>query len=215
MNNSFAERAAMVENQLVSRYITDQRVLDAMAEIPRELFLPDDRRAVAYADRAVRLSHGQTMSQPFIVAAMTQALRLTPEDTVLEIGTGSGYQTAILARLVRTVFTVERIPELCVEAQAVLAAAGVDNVSFRLGDGVHGWPEEAPFDAILVTAGAPSVPEPLKTQMRDDGGRLVIPVGPPRHQDLFRYVRNGAELVADRLMGCAFVPLIGEGAWEG
>ncbi|MEX0979995.1 MAG: protein-L-isoaspartate(D-aspartate) O-methyltransferase [Gemmatimonadota bacterium] len=215
MTDRELQREWMVEHQLRPRGIEDPRVLEAMAEIPRELFLPVDQAAAAYEDAAVPLSQGQTLSQPFMVAAMSQALQLTPRDRVLEIGTGSGYQTAVLSRLAAEVFTIEYLPELSRAAVAVLRELGCVNVRARVGDGSGGWPEEAPFDAILVTAGAPALPASLKQQVREDGGRIVIPVGPRTLQTLYRFVRHGTEVEREALMDCRFVPLVGEEGWRG
>ena len=208
------ERQAMVERQLRARGIRDPLVLDAMGAVPREAFLPPERRHLAYSDQAVPIGQGQTISQPYMVAAMTEALRPRPGDRVLEVGTGSGYQTAVLAEIVETVYTVERFEALSEAARAVLDELGVENVRYRVGDGSVGWPEEAPFDGILVTAGAPRPPEALKEQLSDDGGALVVPVGPRSTQELVRYVREGTEVVAEHLMACRFVPLVGEEGWE-
>ncbi len=205
----------MVESQLKARGILNPPVLEAMASVPREDFLPEDRRSWAYRDRAVPLGLGQTVSQPYIVAAMTEALRLGPEDRVLEVGTGSGYQTAVLSSIASVVFSVERLGDLQSEAEERLSALGISNVRFRVGDGSLGWPDEAPFDAVIVTAGAPSVPPALKQQMTEEGGRLVIPVGSRHEQSLIRYTRTGNEYVTERLMNCAFVPLVGSEGWSG
>ena len=213
MPDTTRERMAMVESQLAARGIVDTRVLEAMAWVPREDFLPEDRQSWAYRDRAVPLGHGQTVSQPYMVAAMTEALLLGPGDRVLEVGTGSGYQSAVLSAIAAQVFTIERLPDLQCAAEERLATLGVSNVRFRVGDGSLGWPEEVPFDAIIVTAGAPSVPPPLKSQLNEDGGRLVIPVGPRRQQSLIRYTRTGNEYVTERLLNCAFVPLVGSEGW--
>ena len=205
----------MVESQLKARGILNPPVLEAMASVPREDFLPEDRRSWAYRDRAVPLGLGQTVSQPYIVATMTEALRLGPEDRVLEVGTGSGYQTAVLSSIASVVFSVERLGDLQSEAEERLSALGISNVRFRVGDGSLGWPDEAPFDAVIVTAGAPSVPPALKQQMTEEGGRLVIPVGSRHEQSLIRYTRTGNEYVTERLMNCAFVPLVGSEGWSG
>ena len=205
----------MVESQLKARGILNPPVLEAMASVPREDFLPEDRRSWAYRDRAVPLGLGQTVSQPYIVAAMTEALRLGPEDRVLEVGTGSGYQTAVLSSIASVVFSFERLGDLQSEAEERLSALGISNVRFRVGDGSLGWPDEAPFDAVIVTAGAPSVPPALKQQMTEEGGRLVIPVGSRHEQSLIRYTRTGNEYVTERLMNCAFVPLVGSEGWSG
>lgn len=203
----------MVEHQLRERGIRDPRVLDAMERIPRERFVPPELERVAYRDRALSIGLGQTISQPYMVAGMTEALHLTGSERVLEIGTGSGYQTAILAALARHVYTVERVAELSERARGILAALGLENISFRIGDGSLGWPEEAPFDAILVTAGAPEPPPSLLAQLEKHGGRLVIPVGGQGLQELLRIEPNGAGFTRTRLMGCRFVPLIGKEGW--
>ena len=215
MPDMTSERRAMVEYQLAARGILDTRVLEAMSWVPRESFLPEDRRSWAYRDRAVPLGQGQTVSQPYMVAAMTEALRLGPEDRVLEVGTGSGYQTAVLSATAAHVFTIERLPDLQAAAEERLAALEISNVRFRLGDGSLGWPEEAPFNAIIVTAGAPSAPLALKTQVSDDGGRLIVPVGPRQRQSLIRYTRTGNEYVSEPLLNCSFVPLVGSQGWPG
>lgn len=208
------QRALMVEQQLRARGIRCEAVLEVMGEIPRERFLPPDQRYRAYHDQALPLSLGQTISQPFMVAVMTEALKLRPSDRVLEIGTGSGYQTAVLAHLASLVFSLERIPELSSRAEEVLGELACEKVRLRVGDGSLGWPEEAPFDAILVTAGAPQVPESLKAQLGADGGRLVIPVGDQGIQELVRVTRTGDEFVSETLLTCRFVPLLGEEGWE-
>jgi len=204
----------MVERQLRARGIRSEEVLRAMGEIPREEFLPPEERGRAYRDQALPLSHGQTISQPYMVAVMTEALLLHPRDRVLEIGTGSGYQTAILARLAKEVFSVERISALSVRAAELLKAMGHGNVHLRVGDGTLGWPEEAPFDAILVTAGAPVIPGSLKGQLVSEGGRMVVPVGDRYVQDLLRVTRRGEEIATESLLACRFVPLVGDEGWE-
>ena len=191
MRDRFVEaRQDMVDFQLLARGIEDPRVLEAMAALPRHFFLPPHQEALAYQDQAVAIGLGQTLSQPYIVAAMTEALRVSPGDRVLEVGTGSGYQAAVLARLALDVHSVERLPELARAAAERLQALGVDNVHVHVGDGSLGWPEHAPYDAIVVTAGAPTVPPALKEQLVD-GGRLVAPVGDFHLQQLVRYVRRG------------------------
>ncbi len=207
-------REQMVRDQLAARGITDARVLDAMRRVPRHLFVPRAQQARAYADQAVPIGSGQTISQPFMVAVMTEALALGGTEHVLEIGTGSGYQTAVLATLARDVVSIERWPVLAAEARARLGALGCTNVRVNVGDGSAGWPADAPYDAILVTAGAPRVPEPLKAQLCD-GGRLVIPVGPREHQQLTVVARRGGEFTEVARDGCVFVPLVGEGGWPG
>jgi protein-L-isoaspartate(D-aspartate) O-methyltransferase len=206
-------RHKMIDEQLRARGIQDQNVLDAMGTVPRERFLPPEYRDLAYQDRALPHSCGQTVSQPYMVAVMTEALQLQPTDRVLEIGTGSGYQTAILSPLASAIFSVERIKEMSDSAYGALSELSCDNVRLRVGDGTVGWPEEAPFHAILVTAGAPGVPESLLTQLAV-GGRLVIPVGDRSIQELFRVTRTKEGHETEKLLSCRFVPLIGEEGWE-
>lgn len=193
--------------------IRDPRVLSAMEKVPRHLFVLPEYLPWAYDDRPLPIGLGQTISQPYIVALSTEALELSPEDKVLEIGTGSGYQTAILAELAKEVFTVERLAELSWEAQERLRRLGYRNVRFRVGDGTKGWPEEAPFPAILVTAAAPRVPPSLLEQL-SEGGRLVIPVGGRFHQDLWLVRKKGGKPVYEHLCPVSFVPLIGEEGWR-
>jgi protein-L-isoaspartate(D-aspartate) O-methyltransferase len=207
-------RQQMVLHQLAERGIQDPRVLEAMAEVPRERFVAADLRHLAYEDCALPIAERQTISQPYMVAAMCEVLRLHGDETVLEIGTGSGYAAAVLSRLVRRVISVERHPALAERAAARLWELGYTNITVRLGDGTRGWRADAPFDAITVTAGAPAVPEALTAQLAD-GGRLVIPVGTEREQTLLRLTRCGAHIHREELMPCVFVPLIGAGGWEG
>jgi protein-L-isoaspartate(D-aspartate) O-methyltransferase len=207
------ERLRMVEHDLRRRGIRDTGVLDAMSAIPRHLFVPPEERPHAYEDRALPLEVGQTISQPFMVAAMTEALRIRPGDRVLEIGTGSGYQTAVLAALAEHVYSVERIGDLQGAAREVLEEIGVANVSFLIGDGSLGWPVHAPFDRILVGAGAPSVPDPLREQLSPHDGRMVIPVGDHDLQELVALTRSGDAWKTEPLMGCRFVPLVGDEGW--
>jgi len=188
-------------------------VLDAMRRVPRHAFVPDDSQALAYTDRALPIGNGQTISQPYIVAAMTQALMLTGSEHVLEIGTGSGYQAAILGELARDVVTIERRPELARLATTTLAALGYTNVEVVVGDGTVGYPGAAPFDAILVAAGAPRVPESLKQQLSSAGGRLVIPIGPAAQQLLTLVVRHDDQFKESVHGGCVFVPLVGAEGW--
>jgi len=208
------QRADMVDRQLRARGIRSETVLEVMGGVPRERFLPSGQRHRAYRDQALPISQGQTLSQPYMVAVMTEALKLRPSDRVLEIGTGSGYQTAVLSPLASEVFSLERIPELSSRAKEVLWELACENVRLRVGDGSVGWPEEAPFDAILVTAGAPHVPESLKAQLAEDGGRLVVPVGDRFIQELVRVTRNGEGFESEDLLSCRFVPLMGEEGWE-
>lgn len=208
------DRAHMIQDQIRRRGITDERLLRALGQVPRERFLPPDARALAYRDRALAIGSGQTISQPFMVAAMTDALELEGDERVLEVGTGSGYQAAVLARVAREVYTVERHAELAEEAGAVLGELGVENVHRRVGDGSLGWPEEAPFQGILVTAASPSVPPSLVDQLDPDGGRLVLPIGDRDLQELVRITRHGDRTIREGLMGCRFVPLVGEQGWS-
>jgi len=202
----------MVRDQIRARGITDPRVLDAMAAVPRERFVRASEQHEAFSDRALPIDCGQTISQPYIVAAMTEALQVGPEHSVLEIGTGSGYQTAVLAALARHVYTVERLPRLQDQARRRLESLGVRNVSYRVGDGTLGWEEFAPYDRILVTAAAPDVPPTLIKQLAD-GGRLVIPVGPAAQQMLVAIDKQGGRLTETRRLPCCFVKLVGREGW--
>jgi protein-L-isoaspartate(D-aspartate) O-methyltransferase len=201
-------RAAMVQRQLRARGIRDERVLAAMERVPRHLFLPPQRQADAYSDHPVVIGDGQTISQPYMVAAMLEAARIQPADVVLEIGTGSGYQTALLAELAAEVFSVERLATLAAAAQQRLAHLQYANVILVVGDGSLGLPACAPFDAILVAAAAPAVPLALVAQLRDNG-RLVVPVGDLEEQVLHQVWKHGPETVDRPLTACRFVPLVG------
>jgi protein-L-isoaspartate(D-aspartate) O-methyltransferase len=206
-------RQQMVES-LRRGGIEDPRVLEVMAEIPRHYCVPEALRHQAYSDDvSIHIGEGQTISQPRIVALMTEAARVDPGDRVLEIGTGSGYQAAVLAQLARFVFTVERVASLARQAKSVLDHIGVENVSVKVMDGSLGWRAQAPFDVIIVTAGAPDVPAPLVKQLAD-GGRLVVPVGPRETQVLKIVQRRGERTFAKELKGACFVPLIGRHGWE-
>lgn len=207
------ERERMVEEQLARRGITDGRVLDAMRKIPRHLFVEEALRDRAYGDHPLPIGEGQTISQPYIVGIMTQLLCLTGVEKVLEIGTGSGYQTAVLAELARRVCSVERIPALAARARATLEALGYTNVWVRTADGTFGWPDEAPFDRVLVSAAAPSVPQPLFDQLAE-GGRMALPVGDAFSQTLTVVERVGGEMRTTVDSGCVFVKLIGKYGWE-
>ena len=213
-NDAYAYRRAQMLESLKRGGITDDRVMEAMAEIPRHYFVPEAFRHQAYDDDvSIHIGEGQTISQPRIVALMTESARIDPMDRVLEVGTGSGYQAAVLSKLARFVFTVERVASLARQAKSVLDQLGVDNVSIKVMDGTLGWRAQAPFDAILVTAGAPEVPEPLVKQLAD-GGRLVVPVGPRETQVLKIVERRGDRTFAHELKGACFVPLIGRHGWE-
>jgi len=204
-------RAQLIES--LKREITDVRVLQAMARIPRELFTPADLLSSAYEDRPLSIGFGQTISQPFIVALMTQALELKGDEKVLELGTGSGYQTAILAELSKWVVSVERIPQLIDSAKRVLEGLHYSNIEIHAVDEQLGWPEGAPYNAIVVTAGAPRIPDALLEQL-DFDGRLVIPTGSRWEQDLLKITKKRNRNKLENLGGCRFVPLIGRGAWE-
>jgi protein-L-isoaspartate(D-aspartate) O-methyltransferase len=199
----------MVEDQLAARGITDQRVLDAMSRVPRELFVDEPDRSRAYLDMPLRIGFGQTISQPYMVALIVQEADVREGDRVLDIGTGSGYQAAVLAELGTEVHTIERIPELAERARERLRAAGYENVSVHVGDGTLGLPDEAPFDAITVAAAAPEVPMSLYEQLVP-GGRLVVPVGGPGGQRLEIVVRSPEGPAVRRSVPCRFVPLLGE-----
>ncbi len=209
---SAAQRDAMVRGQIERRGVADPRVLAAMRAVPRELFVPADLAGAAYDDRALPIGSDQTISQPYMVAVMTEALRLRPGARVLEVGTGSGYQSAVLSHLAAEVITIERRPELADHARARLTALGCANVRVVVGDGTAGYSEAAPYDGILVTAGSPTVPEPLTAQLAD-AGRLVIPVGPPREQTLITLERRGDQLEKTSGELCVFVPLVGRFGW--
>lgn len=199
--------------QLLRREIRDQRVLDAMARVPRERFVPCSERHMAYEDRPLPIGEGQTISQPFIVALMTQTLGLTGTEKVLELGTGSGYQAAILAELAREVITVERLESLADKARHTLEELGYRNVKVYLAEETIGWPAEAPYDAIMVTAGAPRIPPALLDQLQVRG-RMVIPVGSMWDQDLLLVTKDRKGHTVSSLTPCRFVPLIGDGAWH-
>ena len=207
------QRDRMVSDQIEGRKIKNQRVLDAMRAVPRHRFVPEEYHDRAYSDRPIPIGERQTISQPYVVSLMTQLLVLKGDECVLEIGTGSGYQAAILAHLAKQVYTIERHEPLAERAAAVLHDLGLDNVVVRHGDGSGGWPEHAPYDGIMVTAAAPDVPEPLLEQLVE-GGRLVVPVGGPRGQYLQSWKREGPKYTHDSVVPVAFVPLRGEHGWE-
>jgi len=194
------------------RGIKNQGVLSAMLKIPRELFVPENQRSAAYADCPLPIGEGQTISQPYMVAAMTEYLDVQNEHKALEIGTGSGYQTAILAELAGSVYTVERIPSLQAKAKKILDELGYDNINYFVGDGTLGWEEKAPFDRIIVTAGAPKVPQPLKEQL-NEGGIIIIPVGGDFGQELTKMTKKKGKFQETFLMECIFVKLKGKEGW--
>ena len=203
-------REAMVRNQLVAGGIRDPAVLQAMTDVPRHEFVPSSLRPYAYADGPLPIGHGQTISQPFIVAYMTQALELTKQESVLEVGTGSGYQAAILGKLAKEVYTIEIVPPLAESARGVLSKLGFENVHVRLGDGYLGWPEKAPFDAIIVTCAPDHVPEPLISQLKE-GGRLVIPVGEAGGiQQLVLLRKRNSQISKEKMLDVRFVPMTGK-----
>lgn len=202
-----AQRQAMVAEQIRARDVRDAEVLRAMETVPRHEFVPDDWRAQAYADHPLPIGYGQTISQPYIVAVMTELAQIKRGDRVLEIGTGSGYQAAILAMLTESVYSVEIIPALAESAAATLKRLGYTNVVVKNADGYNGWQEYAPFDAILVTCAPDHIPPPLIAQLKD-GGRMIIPVGPVGgFQTLYRVIKRGDQVVSENVMGVLFVPL--------
>jgi protein-L-isoaspartate(D-aspartate) O-methyltransferase len=202
-------RAAMVADQIAARGVRDERVLEAMRTVPREAFVPPEQAAYAFDDRALSVAFGQTISQPYVVAFMTESLGVGPSNRVLEIGTGTGYQTAILSRLAACVFTVERLEPLSESARDRLTSLGYTNPRFHIGDGTLGWPEEAPFDRIIVTAAAPRVGPTLLAQLAE-GGRLVVPVGEANGQRLTTIDKSAGRLIERPSIGVRFVPLIGQ-----
>ncbi len=207
------ERTLMVEQQLKARGIEDKAVLTIMEKVPRELFVPHEYRESAYKDGPLPISEGQTISQPYMVALMTQCLQLQGHEKVLEIGTGSGYQMAVLLSITPHVYSIERLPALAQYAIDNLRSLGYENLHIQVGDGSCGWLEEQPFDGIIVTAGATDVPSVLKEQLAD-GGRLVIPVGPRYSQNLLRVTRRGDKFITEDFTACVFVPLIGKYGWK-
>lgn len=208
-----ARRREMVDRHIRARGVTDRLVLRAMEEVPRHLFVPVELVQSAYDDRPLSIGSAQTISQPYVVALMTEALGLSGVETVLEVGTGSGYQAAVLSRLCAVVHSVERIPELAERARENLSRIGVANVTVHVGDGTLGWPDAAPYDAILVTAGGPFVPPPLVDQLCD-GGVLVAPVGDRWSQRLVRHRKSGERHTEETLGSVVFVPLVGRYGWE-
>jgi len=207
------ERSRMVDEQIAFRGVTDPRVLAVMGKVPRHEFMPEALRAQAYGDHAMPIGEGQTISQPYIVALMTELLELKGNERVLEIGTGSGYQAAVLAELCQKVFTIERVKTLADKARATLDRLGYKNVVMKVYDGTYGWKEMSPFDAIIVTAAAPDVPDTLAEQLKD-GGRLVIPVGERYTQVLLKVIKSPSGIVTKTSIPCVFVPLIGAKGWK-
>ena len=207
------QRLRMAERLRDHYHIKDERVLETMARLPRHLFVPEAIKSQAYNDNALPISGGQTISQPFIVARMTELLELSGQEKVLEVGAGSGYQTVVLASLARTVFAIERLPNLADEAVRRLQTIGIRNITLKAGDGTFGWDTYMPFDAILVAAGGPEIPEPLVAQLKI-GGKLVIPIGDEqRSQILIRVTRTESGYSQENFGPCVFVPLIGEHGW--
>lgn len=206
-------RQQMVEKQIEARGISDARVLSAMRTVPRQLFVSEALMDQAYSDFPLPIGEQQTISQPFIVAEMTQSLQLTPDDRVLEIGTGSGYQAAILAQIAYRVYSVERLHSLYVKTRKLFDQLGYHNIVTRYSDGTTGWKDQSPFDAIIVTAGAPEIPTVLVNQLAI-GGRMVIPVGDQHTQDLIKLVRDEKGVHQTNLGGCRFVKLVGEHGWR-
>jgi protein-L-isoaspartate(D-aspartate) O-methyltransferase len=202
-------RKEMVEYQIRRRGIKDERVLRVMEKVPRHVFIPEDFREEAYEDHPVSIGKGQTISQPYIVALMTECLKLDGSEKVLEIGTGSGYQAAILAELAKEVYTIEIIPELGRRAEKILCELGYKNIKVKIGNGYIGWAENAPYDAIIVTCAPDHIPQPLIEQLKDDGGRMVIPVG-ELFQELLLVEKKKGKVSITRITGCVFVPMTGE-----
>ncbi len=206
-------RSKMVDDQVVARGIKDQRVIAAMRKVPRHLFVEEALQGQAYSDHPLPIGDKQTISQPYMVALMTEALALTGKEKVLEIGTGSGYQAAILAECAAKVFSIERIRSLAIRARKLLLDLGYFNVEIKFTDGTVGWNDESPFDAIMVTAGAPDIPQPLVDQLKV-GGRMAIPVGDANIQDLIRITKTEDGIKKEDFGGCRFVKLIGKHGWE-
>lgn len=206
-------REIMVESQLIPRGIKDKRVIDAMKRVPRHLFVSESMQYRAYDDMALSIGEGQTISQPYMVAAMTELLELTGDERVLEIGTGSGYQAAILAELTKEVYTVERVSVLSAQAEARFHSLGYTNIHVKVGDGTSGWLEEAPFNRILITAGTPKIPDPLREQLSDEG-IMIAPVGDRFSQQIIKVNKSKNRFTESFHTPCVFVPLIGEHGWK-
>lgn len=212
-DNFTVARRRMLSEQLLPGGIRSKIVLDAMGAVKRHLFVSPGMEDQAYLDRPLPIGFGQTISQPLIVAKMTEALDLKGHERILEIGTGSGYQAAVLSQLVRQVFTIERLADLSIRARKVFYRLHMNNITLKIGDGTIGWPDEAPFDGIIVTAGAPCVPDALCSQLAD-GGKLIIPVGGHETQSLEMIIRNGSTLTKRSITACRFVKLVGEQGWN-
>ncbi len=213
MDYSVARRR-MVEQQIVARGIDDSRVIQALLDVPRHLFVEPGLQSHAYSDGSLPIGEKQTISQPYIVAVMTAALGLTGSERVLEVGTGSGYQTAVLAKLVKRVYSIERIPSLAAKARRILDQLRLYNINIKIADGTIGWQDQAPFDAILVAAGSPEIPQKYLDQL-EINGKLIMPVGNRETQELVLVIkREDGRFVQQTLMGCRFVPLIGENGWQ-
>ncbi|MCD5398069.1 protein-L-isoaspartate(D-aspartate) O-methyltransferase [candidate division NPL-UPA2 bacterium] len=207
------ERKGMVEVQLKGRKTKDKRVLEAMAKVPRHRFVEKKLQSTAYTDYPLSIGKGQTISQPYMVALMTQCLKLKGDEKVLEVGTGSGYQVAILAELAKEVYSVERIAGLARRARKILPELGYTNIKFKVGDGTRGWEEHSPYEGIMVTAGSPDIPQTLVDQL-SEGGRMVIPVGGNFSQELMVVQKRKGKVEKKNICGCVFVPLIGEFGWK-
>jgi protein-L-isoaspartate(D-aspartate) O-methyltransferase len=206
-------RKEMVENQIIRRGIKDKKVIDAFLKVPRDEFVPENLKEYAYEDSPLPIGEGQTISQPYIVALMTESLKLNGKEKILEIGTGSGYQSAILAEIGCKVYSVERIEALARRAEEILTKLGY-KVNIKIGDGTLGWEEFSPYDRIIVTAASPEIPEPLIEQLSENEGRLIIPVGDRYIQDLILLIKTKDKIEKFNLGGCQFVPLIGKKGWE-
>ncbi len=207
-------REYMVRTQLIPRGISDERVLDAMRKVPRHLFVPEHIQPRAYDDMALSIGEGQTISQPYMVAIMTELLELKGDEKVLEIGTGSGYQTAVLAELAKEVYSIERIEQLAESAKNILNSLFYKNINIKTGDGTLGWEEKSPFDRILITAGTPQIPQPLIEQLSDENGIIVAPVGDRFSQVLLKVIKSKGKLEKETHTPCVFVPLIGKHGWQ-
>jgi len=207
-------RRRMVEEQLAPRGIEDARVLGVFSKVERHRFVPEDFQGSAYADYPIPIGEGQTISQPFIVALMTQCLGVSPQDRILEVGTGSGYQAAILAELAKEVYTIERIASLAKRAEVKLSDLGYQNIKIKVDDGTLGWKENAPFNKIIITAASPRIPLPLTEQLAENG-RLILPLGESFSQVLTLVEKRGNRIESQKICGCVFVPLVGKYGWKG